>query len=98
MNDTLNKKRNGCKDVWNAFMLDGANYSDNDIPFCPTTATDLPKGIITWEEAKAIYKKHRIKGDLSFQHCKLTEFRLCQICIYTKQNHIHQLIKESHLI
>ena len=68
MNDTLNKKRNGCKDVWNAFMLDGANYSDNDIPFCPTTATDLPKGIITWEEAKAIYKKHRIKGDLSFQH------------------------------
>ena len=68
MNDTLNKKRNGCKDVWNAFMLDEANYSDNDIPFCSTTATDLPKDIITWEEAKAIYKKHRIKGALSFQY------------------------------
>ena len=68
MNNALNKKRSGCKDVWNAFMLDGSTYSDNDIPMCPTTATDLPKDIITWEETKAIYKKHRINGDLSFKH------------------------------
>ena len=66
MNNTINKKRSGCKDVWNAFMLDGANYSDNDIPHCPTTATELPKSIINWEEAKAIYKKHRIKGETDF--------------------------------
>ena len=26
--------RKGCKDIWNAFMLKGAVYSKNDIPFC----------------------------------------------------------------
>lgn len=63
-----NKVRKGCKDVWNAFMVEGATFTSNDIPLCPTTATKLPKTVITWEEAKAIYKKHRIKKDLEFKH------------------------------
>lgn len=62
------KTRRGCKDVWNAFMVRGATFTENDIPICPTTAKELPHDIITWEEAKAIYKKHRIKKDLSFRH------------------------------
>ena len=53
-NDII-KVRKGCKDIWNAYMADGAIYSSHDIPFCPTTATELPYGIVTWEEAKAIY-------------------------------------------
>lgn len=56
-NDKI-KIRKGCRDIWNAYMADGAIYSPNDIPFCPTTATELPRCIITWEEAKAIYKKN----------------------------------------
>lgn len=63
-----NKVRKGCKDVWNAFMVEGATFTPNDIPLCPTTATELPKAVITWEEAKAIYKKHRIKKDLEFRY------------------------------
>lgn len=58
----------GLKDVWNAFMLDGAEFTSNDIPLCPTTAEQLPSDIITWDEAKAIYKKHRIKKELDFKH------------------------------
>ena len=38
----------------------GATFTENDIPLCPTTATELPHAVITWEEAKSIYKKHRI--------------------------------------
>lgn len=49
-------------------MVRGATFTENDIPICPTTAKEVPHDIITWEEAKAIYKKHRIKKDLSFKH------------------------------
>ncbi len=56
-NDTINV-RAGCKDIWNAHMAEEAIFSPNDIPFCPTTATELPHGIVTWEEAKAIYKRN----------------------------------------
>ncbi|MCQ2551104.1 MAG: DUF4417 domain-containing protein [Clostridia bacterium] len=49
--------RSGCKDVWNAFMAEGAQFCEYDIPFCPTTATNLPSDIITWEEAQHIYSQ-----------------------------------------
>ena len=52
---TLHRK--GCKDVWNAHMCSGAKYAKYDIPKCPTIVTDLPKEIITWEEAKQLHKK-----------------------------------------
>lgn len=61
------KTRRSCKDVWNAFMVKGATFTENDIPICPTTAKEIPHDVITWEEAKAIYKKHRIKKDLEFK-------------------------------
>ena len=41
------KIRRGCKDVWNAFMVRGAVYSPNDIPYCPTTAVSLPVSIVS---------------------------------------------------
>lgn len=49
--------RSGCKDVWNAFMCEDAKFGVYDIPYCPTTASEPPKDIVTWEEAKSIYKK-----------------------------------------
>ena len=58
--------RKGCKDVWNAFMVEGVTFCDEDIPFCPTTATSLPHDMITWEEAKSIYDQHIVDGDTSF--------------------------------
>ena len=53
-----NNVRSGCKDVWNAYMCEGADFShsNNDIPLCPTTAVDLPAAIIPWDEAKQLYR------------------------------------------
>ena len=61
-------KRNGCKDIWNAFMCEGASFSKNDIPFCPTTSSEIPRDLILWDDAKAIYKR-RIHTEPSF-HCE----------------------------
>lgn len=58
--------RSGLVDIWNAFMCDEAKWSENDIPFCPTVLTEIPSRIITWVEAKAIYKK-LIGGNPSFK-------------------------------
>lgn len=56
------KTRSGCKDIWNAFMCKDAFFTAKDIPYCPNIYTDLPKSIITWEEAKQIYKKEYSKN------------------------------------
>lgn len=58
--------RAGCKDMWNDFMVKGAEFSANDIPLCPTTASSLPKSIITYSEARAIYRK-KINGNPDFR-------------------------------
>ena len=53
------KIRAGCKDMWNAFMVKGAIFSTNEIPFCPTTATDVPNDVISYVEARAMYNHDR---------------------------------------
>ena len=62
--------RKGCKDIWNAFMCEGADFSRSrfDIPTCPTTAKKLPSAIITWEEAKHVYKKKIASDDINFYY------------------------------
>lgn len=57
MSSTGGKVRAGCKDIWNAYMVEGAVFSENDIPYCPTILTELPKEIITWVEARKLHKK-----------------------------------------
>lgn len=66
-NNAMINVRKGCKDIWNAYMVDGAIFSPHDIPFCPTTAAELPHSIVTWEEAKAIYRKN-ITAKYNFMH------------------------------
>ena len=63
---TIASFRNGCKDVWNAYMCVGATYSTNDIPFCPTTAEALPSEIIPWDVAKHRYKNALARGNKDF--------------------------------
>ncbi len=60
------KVRPCCKDVWNAFMAEGAKFGKCDIPICPTTATSIPNDLITWDEARQIYIKHRNKKEYNF--------------------------------
>lgn len=68
LNGSTMGARRGLKDVWNAFMCEGAAFSANDIPFCPTSAVGAPHNIVTWEEAKSIYKKALRGGDCDFFH------------------------------
>ena len=63
----ISAKRPGCKDVWNAHMTVGAIFCAYDIPYCPTTAKEIPLDIITWEEAKTIYKAQIAKKDYEFR-------------------------------
>lgn len=60
------KIRAGCKDIWNAFMVDGAMFSANDIPFCPTTATNPPSDIISYTKAQTLFNQKRNAGDKKF--------------------------------
>lgn len=58
--------RAGCKDVWNAFMVKGATFSENGIPFCPTTAREIPQSLISYTEARAIYNRQMKRGNKNF--------------------------------
>ena len=60
------KIRRGCKDVWNAFMVRGAVYAPNDIPYCPTTAVSLPVSIVSYEEAKTIHRNAMHNGNTDY--------------------------------
>ncbi len=66
MNSNNVSVRTGCKDIWNAFMAKEVKFCRHDIPYCPTTATSIPKDIITWEEAKSIHKKHIAKKEYDY--------------------------------
>jgi len=59
--------RTGCQDVWNAFMLNNASFSSNDIPLCPSTAKEIPEKLISYEEAKRIHKMEMSKGNNSYK-------------------------------
>ena len=69
-------RRGGCRDIWNAFMLRGAHYSRNDIPFCPTTSSEIPSQIIVWDEAKTIHKRCVRNKDCDFQYPAYVAFYL----------------------
>ena len=60
------KIRADCKDVWNAFMVKGATFSENGIPFCPTTANETPQSLVSYTEARAIYNRHMRHGNKNF--------------------------------
>lgn len=76
VNDSIIKVRKGCIDVFNAYMCDGAIYSQNDILYCPTTAKGPPEDIITWDEAKTIYRKAIKNKNKDFKHNAF-------VCFYT---------------
>lgn len=49
--------RTGLVDMWNAFMVENAIFSNHDIPLCPTTVKTPPKKLIGYDEAKTIHNK-----------------------------------------
>lgn len=65
-NGMAGKPRKGCKDMWNAFMLDGVTPDHEDIPFCPTTAIETPKGLIAFWDLKTIHKREMRAGNVDY--------------------------------
>ena len=55
-----------CRDVWNAFMVKGATFSESGIPFCPTTVKELPRQLISYTKAREIYNRQIKRGNKSF--------------------------------
>ena len=52
-----NVPRTGCHDMWNAFMLKDAEFViGSDIPVCHSTKDIIPRELISYEDAKHIYK------------------------------------------
>lgn len=60
--------RRGIIDLWNAFMVDGAEFAPGtDIPVCPTTASVPPEGMISWREAKKLHKREIGRGHKDYR-------------------------------
>lgn len=60
--------RKGLKDIWwQSFMVKGATFGQHDIPCCPTKLSNLPKGIVTYEEAKQLVNKEKKKAHNDFE-------------------------------
>lgn len=64
----ITNPRISCKDLWNAFMLERAQYSPNDIPYCKTTALYAPRHLVSYKNAKTLYLKELRNGNKNF-HC-----------------------------
>ena len=58
--------RAGCHDLWNAFMVDGATFTANDIPICPATTDVVPRKLISYAKAKTLFNERRKTGELDF--------------------------------
>lgn len=49
----MKEVRQDCRDIYNAYMVDGADFEGKyDIPICPSTITEFPRKVITFNEAK----------------------------------------------
>ena len=59
--------RNGCVDIWNAFMVKGSDFTlTSDIPTCPCTAKIFPRKLISYVDAKHLHKEYsKINPDYS---------------------------------
>lgn len=59
--------RQGCKDIWNAFMVRDSEFAPTtDIPVCSCIITNPPIQLISYVDAKALYNKKLRSGDTSF--------------------------------
>lgn len=76
---TLKAVRGGIVDTWNAFMLIDASYDTHDIPFCPTTAKQIPKKLVSWPEAKRLHKRAIKRGDKEYRISAFIHFYIDDI-------------------
>ena len=66
--------RAGCPDIWNAFMVEGASFCHgSDMPVCHQSTQDVPKQLISYVEAKHIFKT-KIKAEPDFRYDAYVHF------------------------
>lgn len=85
---TISTKRSGLQDIWNAFMVEEAIFSDNDIPLCPTTATAPPTRLISFDEAKTVHGKELKNGNPDYHVDAFIHFYIDDQKFDGKQNSI----------
>ena len=56
------RARRGIRDLWNAWMVDGAEFSALDYPRFPRVGATIPKAVISWPRAKTLHKRMMAKG------------------------------------
>ena len=65
---SMRPPRSGCKDIWNAWMIDEQTEWDvGDIPFCPTTAIGVPSNLVFYKDAVDAHRKHMQKLGSDYQ-------------------------------
>lgn len=64
--------RKGAHDMWNAFMVEGATFTQNDIPICKSSAI-IPEGLISFDKAKTLYNKN-VKKNPDFKDNRFVHF------------------------
>ena len=73
--DLPRSHRSSCKDLWNAFMVEGASFSSNDIPLCPSyNPYGFPKDLISFAKAKTLYNKEIRNGNKDFHYDAFIHF------------------------
>lgn len=61
------KPRSGCRDIWNACLVEGAEYSLHDIPYCPTFIPNgPPESLLSFPKAQTLYHKEVKAGNHDF--------------------------------
>lgn len=63
---TMSLTRPGLQDLWNAYMVEGALFSPNDIPLCPTTAAAPPTSLVSYTNAKTIHRREMRRGNKDY--------------------------------
>lgn len=70
----MKRHKHTYKDVWNAFMVEGATFI-SDIPYCPTTG-EIPKSLVNWQEACQLFRKNSILKNNDFKCDSYITFNL----------------------
>ena len=75
-----NTARKGIFDMWKSSLYQGVTLSELDNPLVHTTATDPPKAVVSWHEAKNKHAKNvAFLGDdyhiNAFLHCYIDDVK-----------------------
>lgn len=87
-NEQSSDIRLGLHDIWNAFMIKGATLSNHDIPICPTTATSLPKSLISYDDAKTMHNREIKRKNYNYKCSSFIHFFIDDYKFDGKKNSI----------